>query len=165
VSTVVREAQSSDAERIAEIHDQSIRDIASAVYSTAVIEAWAGGKDPAQYPINDDGNYLVVAEHAIAVAGFGEFVVEADDYFHADVDGEIRAIYIHPSFTRNSIGTAIYTELEETAREHQVDSLGLWASINAVEFYESQGFEQVKRITHEFGGEVAGPAVEMKKNL
>lgn len=163
--TVVREARPVDAARIAEIHEQSIRGIASAVYSTAVIEAWASGKDPATYAISDEGNYFVVAEHDTEVAGFGELVIQADDYFHADVDGEIRAIYTHPDFTRNGIGSAIYTELEETAREHQVDSVGLWASINAVEFYESQGFERITGVTHEFGGEVDGEAVEMKKTL
>lgn len=165
MQTVIREAQAADAPRIAEIHEQSIRGLATEAYPTEVIEAWASGKDPTNYPIDDEGSYFVVAEHDTEVAGFGELVIQSADYFHTDVSGEIRAIYINPDYARMGIGSAIYAELEATAREQQIGSIGLWASLNAVPFYESQSFERVKRITHEFGGEEEGPAVEMKKVL
>lgn len=85
--------------------------------------------------------------------------------FQADVEGEIRAIYVHPDTSRRGVGTAIYQKLESEARRLQLDSVGLWASINAREFYEDLGFETVEEITREFGGEVEGAAFEMKKML
>lgn len=162
---VVREAEVADAPRVAEIHEQSIRGLAAETYALDVVEAWARGKDPDSYPIDSDGNYFIVAEYDNEVVGFDELIIKAADYFHADVDGEIRAIYTHPDFTRKGIGSAIYTKLEAEARDHHLNSVGLWSSLNAVPFYESYGLESIKRITHEFGGEVEGPAVEMRKDF
>lgn len=161
----VREAEPADAPRVAEIHEQSIRRLTAESYRSDIVEVWARGKNPGSYPIDSDGIHFVIAECDDGVVGFGELVIEAADYFHADVAGEIRAIYTHPDFARKGIGSAIYTELEAEARAHHLDSVGLWSSLNAVPFYEFHGFESIKRITHEFGGEVEGPAVEMKKDL
>ncbi|WP_440770568.1 GNAT family N-acetyltransferase [Natronorubrum sp. DTA28] len=162
---IVREAVRPDAESVANMHEKSIRELAQVAYSRDVVSAWAAGKDPDKYQIESDETYFLVAEINDGLVGFGELRPEAEEYFQADVEGEIRAVYVHPDFTRHGVGTAIYQELESEARRLQLDSLGLWASINARGFYEGRGFETVEEITHKFGGEVEGPAVEMKKTL
>lgn len=106
-----------------------------------------------------------MAEVGDGVVGFGELRSEAGQYFQADVEGEIRAVYVHPDFTRQGVGTELYQKLESKAKKLQLDSVGLWSSINAREFYEELGLEVVEETTHEFGGEVEGPAIEMKKTL
>lgn len=162
---IVRKAARSDAEAVATVHENSILELALAAYSRDIVSAWAAGKDPEKYQIESDETHFMVAEIDDEIVGFGELRPEAEEYFQADVEGEIRAIYVHPDFTRQGVGTAIYQELKCEARRLQLDSLGLWASINAREFYEELGFETVEEITHKFGGEVEGPAVEMKKML
>lgn len=90
---------------------------------------------------------------------------DADDYFLATVDGEVTAVYVSPSAAGEGIGSQIYGELETYARSQGVDSLGLWASLNAVEFYAFHGFTRVASHVHEFHGGVEGTVVEMQKPL
>lgn len=114
------------------------------------------------------------------VLGFGELHAEAGDYLsgvagrsasgctsegRSDAVGEVRAVYVHPAFARQGVGSALYADLERWARERGVDSLGLWASLNAVGFYERQGFERVAEHDHEFDGDVAATVVEMRTEL
>lgn len=115
------------------------------------------------------------------VLGFGELHAEAGDYLSGvagrsasgctserrsdAVEGEVRAVYVHPAFARQGVGSALYADLERWARERGVDSLGLWASLNAVGFYERQGFERVAEHDHEFAGDVAATVAEMRKSL
>lgn len=89
---------------------------------------------------------------------------DADDYFPADIDGEITAICVHPAVARNSVGTRIYDTLEAQAIRNTVTSLGLWASLNAVPFYESLGYTRVTDHIHEYHGEELR-LVEMEKQL
>ncbi|WP_440764876.1 GNAT family N-acetyltransferase [Natronorubrum sp. DTA7] len=162
---LVREATRSDAEAVATVHEKSIRELAPMAYSRDVVSAWAAGKDPDSYQFESAETYFLVAEIDERIVGFGELRPEAAEYFRADVEGEIRAVYVHPHFTRQRVGTSLYQKLESEARRRRLDSVGLWASINAREFYAELGFETVETITHKFGGEVKGPAVEMKKTL
>lgn len=162
---LVREATSADAQSIADVHEQSIRELTRDSYSIDVVEAWASGKDPERYAIESNTSYFVVAEVDAGIAGFGHLEPMAADYFHSSVDGEIRAIYVHPEHSGEGVGSAIYNELEGEAERLDIESLGLWASVNAVGFYESHGFNRTRDITHEFGGAVEGPAVEMRKEL
>lgn len=165
MDSVVREATDDDSEAVARVHEQSIRGLASAAYPSDIVSAWASGKDPEEYAIESKEAHFLVAEGSDGVIGFGELRSKPGEYFHARVDGEIHAIYVHPECARQGVGSTIYNELESEARRRELGSLGLWASVNAVEFYKAHGFEAVEEITHEFGGEVEGPAVEMKKTL
>lgn len=160
----VRNASPADATAIRDVHVASI-ELASDAYRDAVIEAWSHDRDPSSYPIDDDDAVLVVAEDEGRIVGFGELRPEAGEYLDADVDGEVRAMYVHPDAAGRGVGRAIYDELERRARARDVRSLGLWASLNAVGFYEHLGFERVGERMHEFGGEVPGAAMEMRTDL
>ncbi|XVH33258.1 GNAT family N-acetyltransferase (plasmid) [Haloferacaceae archaeon DSL9] len=85
------------------------------------------------------------------------------------MDAEVTGVYVHPSVARQGVGTRIYTELERRARTHDVQTVGLSASRNAVAFYEAHGYERVREYTHAFSSHestgVTGTVVEMKKKL
>jgi predicted GNAT family acetyltransferase len=89
--------------------------------------------------------------------------------YESSVDAEITGVYVHPSVTRNGVGTEILTNLEQEARGRDNRTLGLSASLNAVPFYEYHGYERVRAYTHEFSGSastgVDGQIIEMKKEL
>lgn len=89
--------------------------------------------------------------------------------YEADVDAEVAGVYVHPSVTRQGVGTKIYSELERRARANDVRTLELSASLNAVPFYEIHGFEQGREHAHEFSSHensgVIGTVVEMKNEL
>lgn len=119
----------------------------------------------------DDGR-LFVAEATDAeddqtgsIAGFGDVRVEPPEYLEEPADGGVRAVYVDPDYVGEGVGSALLERLEATAREWGLDSLGLHSSVNARGFYEHHGYEVVTELTFEFGGEVEGPAVEMRKEL
>lgn len=159
----VRKAEPGDARRIRDVHLASIEGLAGQSYTQKQVAAWAHERDPEEYPIESDETYFVVAEGQEQVVGFGWMKPEASSYFQADVDGELTAIYIHPSVARNGVGSRLYAELEAEAVRENVDSMGLWASRNAVPFYEAKGYEQVTDHVHEYHDDVGLTVVEMEK--
>lgn len=159
----VREAVTGDAPQIRDVHLASIEGLAGQRYTEEQVAAWAHDRDPDEYPIESEDTYFVVAADETAVVGFGWMEPAADEYFQTDVEGEITAIYIHPSVTRHGVGSRIYTELESHAVRQNIDSLGLWASRNAVLFYEAQGYGRVTEQRHEYRNGVELTVVEMEK--
>ncbi|APW96297.1 N-acetyltransferase [Halobiforma lacisalsi AJ5] len=157
----VREAVAGDAHDVRDVHLTSIEGLAGQAYTDEQIRAWAHDRDPEQYPIDSEKTVFLVAEHDEEIVGFGWMKPNADDYFRADIDGEITAIYVHPTVARNGIGTRIYDELEARAVRAGITSLGLWASLNAVPFYQAQGYARVTDHVHEYHGKTL-TLVEMK---
>ena len=162
---IVREAVPDDAPRMRDLHLASIEALGPQAYSDEQVAAWAHDRDPAEYPIASDETHVLVAEHDERLLGFGWLKPEADDYLETAVDGEITALYVHPSVARQGVGTRLYAELEAKARRRGVESLGLWAARNAVSFYEAQGYRRVTDHTIEFDDDIEGTVVEMRKNL
>ena len=161
----LREATPDDAEAVCKVHVASVRELGSEAYDEAQVEAWSSGREPKDYPIESEGCYFVVAELDGQVRGFGELRFESGEYFEANVDAEVRAVYVYPEVARQGVGSALLAELERAGREAGFERLGLWASLNAVPFYESHGYERITEHRHEFGGEVPGRAVEMRTGL
>jgi putative acetyltransferase len=158
----VREAVTDDARAIRDVHLASIEGLAGQEYTEEQVSAWAHERNPRDYPIESEETYFLVAEYDGQIVGFGWMKPEADDYFSVDVDGELTATYIYPSIARSGVGTQIYDELEEYALRNDVKSLGLWASLNAISFYETQGYEPITEHTLEYEG-VELAVVEMEK--
>lgn len=161
----VREATAADARRIRDVHVASIEALGRQGYNNEQVGAWARGRSPTDYPLESNETYVIVAERDGQVVGFGWMKPDADEYVRPAVDGEITAVYVHPSVARRGVGSRIYEALESHAERENVDSLGLWASRNAVPFYESHGYERVDEHVHEFDDGVAGTVVEMRKYL
>jgi putative acetyltransferase len=149
----VREAVPGDARRVRDVHLAAIETLGSQGYTDEQVAAWAHDRSPEDYPISDEKG----------VVGFGWMKPQAGEYFQQDIDGEITATYVHPSVSRQGVGSRIYAELEAEAIRQECDSLGLWASRNAVPFYESQGYERVTKHVHEYRESVDLTVVEMVK--
>lgn len=158
----VREATPADAGAIFEVHRASIEVLGREGYDEAQVAAWGEGGSPDDYELDDPGLQFVVAEREGRVVGFGCLAVEPGEHLDADVDAEVTAVYVHPSAARQGVGSALLADLERRARERGSRSLGLWASLNAVPFYESRGYDRVGERTHEFSGGVEGRVVEMR---
>ncbi|WP_435155471.1 GNAT family N-acetyltransferase [Haladaptatus sp. DFWS20] len=167
----IREAMPADSDAVRRVHAESITVLGRDGYSREQVNAWAQGCESADYSaaIGSESRYYIVAEDERGVLGFGSFQYESPEGYEATVDAEITAVYVHPEVARDGVGSKIYTELERRAREKGIRVLGLSASLNAVPFYESHGYERVREHAHEFSShestEVEGIVVEMKKTL
>lgn len=168
----VRDADPSDAEAVRDLHHASITELGPEAYSEEQVDAWARGCASTDYraAIEADGRTTLVAETDGAVVAFGSltFAPPGDDYV-ADADAEVTALYVHPSVARSGVGSRLYEELERRARARNVRVLALRSSLNAVPFYEAQGYERVGEVDHEFSPHestgVFGTVVEMRKRL
>lgn len=159
----VREAVAGDAHQICDVHLASIEGFGRQSYTGEQVAAWAHDRDPEEYPIEAEDTYFVVAEVETEVVGFGWMKPDAGEYLQTAVEGEITGVYIHPSVARNGVGSRIYTELETEAIRQNIDSLGLWASRNAVPFYEAQGYERVTDHSYEYHDGIELTLAEMVK--
>lgn len=162
----LREATPADAERIRDVHLRSIEELGGQAYSEAQVAAWGHDRDPQEYPIDADETHVLVAEDRDdGIVGFGWLRNGARDYLQTTVDGELVAVYVHPSVTRRGIGSRLCEALEAEADSWGIRSLGLWASLNAVPFYEAQGYDRVTAHTHEYREGVELTLIEMAKRL
>lgn len=159
----VREAVAGDAQQICDVHLASIEGFGRQSYTEKQVTAWAHDRDPDDYPIEAEDTHFVVAEDETKMVGFGWMKPDAGEYLQTEVEGEITAVYIHPSVARNGVGSRIYTELETEAIRQNIDSLGLWASRNAVRFYEAQEYERVTEHNYEYQDGIELTLVEMVK--
>lgn len=88
---------------------------------------------------------------------------DAGECVQTEVAGELTAIYIHRSVTERGIGSRIDTALETQAIRQNIALLGLWASLNAVPFYEAQGYERVAEHIHQYRHGIDLTLVEMEQ--
>lgn len=146
----MREAVAGDAQQICDRHLSPIEELGKQSYTEDQVAAWAHDRDPEEYPIESEDTYSVVAEDATEVVGFGWMKPEAGEHLQTEVEGEITAIYVHPSAARNRVGLRIYSKLERKALQQDIESAGLWASRNSVPFYEAQGYERVGEHSYEY---------------
>jgi putative acetyltransferase len=167
----VRDATTDDAGEIRAVHVESITKLGREDYDERQVAAWAKGCESAEYTpaIEADSGAFVVAEDEGDVVAFGTVRFEPPEEYTAAVDGEVTGVYVHPSVARTRVGSAVLAELERRAREQETITLGLAASLNAVPFYESRGYERVSKYVCEFSSrestDVTGTVVEMKKGL
>ena len=161
----IRRARSEDAQTIRDVHVASIKGLGRQTYDEEQVAAWARDRDQEDYPINEPETAVFVAERRGSIVGFGYLRTTPDADFTADVDGKLAALYVHPAVTREGVGTTLLQALETRAREAGCESLGLWASLNAVPFYEAQGYTPVREFEYEFAAGVTGLTHEMQKAL
>lgn len=161
----IREATTGDVSAVLAVHLASIEQLGPAAYTAEQVTAWAHDRDPEAYPIGADHTHFVVAEREGTVVGFGWLETDPGDYLDVSVDREIIAVYVHPLVARDGVGSALLAELERKAREENATALGLWSSLNAVEFYAYHGYEQVTEHVHEFDDGVEGAVIEMRTEV
>jgi putative acetyltransferase len=163
VNVETRRARPADCGRLCAITRAAIEAGGPAAYDDRQVQAWLGGVSPELFPVEDDDAHVRVAE-ADDPIGVGWLTTDPGDHLKAAVDGEITGIYVDPEAIGSGIGTTLYRELEEIAGREGLDALGLWASNNAVGFYDRLGFERVTdRMLTLDGTDV--PVTEMRKRL
>lgn len=77
-------------------------------------------------------------------------------------------MYVQSDYDRQGVGSAVLAHLERYALGAGAGYLELWASINAVEFYERMGYRKTaeETIEKEYEGDrVTLPVVAMRKSF
>jgi N-acetylglutamate synthase-like GNAT family acetyltransferase len=153
---LIRRARPSDAPAICSLHVAAIREVCSAVYDARQIEGWAATKRPERYLAQIESEPFFVAESDGELAGFALL---------GTATSEVRAVFVRPAWLKRGVGRTLLATLERDARHLGWTQLVLRASLNAVGFYEANGFVAGARASIRFGPDVELDCVFMRKSL
>lgn len=154
----LRRATPADADDLARIQRRALRERATEAYTDVQLAPMLAPDrelvPPERLAASD--HVYVVAERDDRTVGYGGI--------HLD-DGVLAATFVDPDLASEGIGSAIVERLEALAREHDVETLTTYASLNAEGFYERLGFEPVERVTVGADSDPEIPSVLMRKPL
>ncbi|MEM6754033.1 MAG: GNAT family N-acetyltransferase [Cyanobacteria bacterium P01_C01_bin.38] len=141
---VIRLFEKQDAEQIARLFHQTVREVNISNYSIAQVKAWA----PDDIYFRDwvsvcSERFTYVADDNGTIAGFGEL----------ESNGHIDCFYCHKNYQRMGVGSKIYHAIERKANELKINRLYTEASITAKPFFLRMGFSIVKKQQVERRGE------------
>lgn len=132
----IRLFQASDADQIARLYHDTIREVNICDYTRQQVKAWAPDELYFRNWVEVCSNrFTFVADDEGAIAGFGEL----------EPDGHIDCFFCHKNYQRRGVGSLIYQAIETKACELLLSQLFLEASITAKPFFESQGFSVIKK--------------------
>ena len=157
----IRTANPSDAEAIIHVHYAAVHQTAFEFYPCEILEAWSARPNEGRYQwmrnvIANHDNIIVVGEIEASVLGFGIFVPRFE---------ELCALYVHPDAGRRGIGKRILQALESRTNEQGILRIRLNASLNAEEFYLSNGYKTLSRGKFRLSADYEMDCVKMEKRL
>jgi putative acetyltransferase len=140
----IRLFQEKDAEQIALLFHQTVREINIRDYSINQVEAWAPDNIHFRNWVKAClERFTYVAENEGLIVGFGEL----------ELNGHIDLFYCHKNYQRIGIGQEIYGAIEAKADELGINRLYTEASITAKPFFLKMGFKVLKEQNVECRGE------------
>jgi putative acetyltransferase len=131
---IIRLFHPNDAEQVAQLFHDTVREVNCRDYSIEQIQAWA----PNDIHFRDwaaicSKRMTYVAEDADRILGFGEL----------EACGHIGCFYCHKDHQGQGVGRAIYQAIEQRAINLELNRLFTEASITAKPFFEKLGFSVV----------------------
>lgn len=132
----IRQATTADAERIHEIHTQSVKTLCKEHYSSEQIAGWLKNRSPQGYLPGIGRGEVFVATDGLSILGFGQAI-----------PGEIHAIYVAPAYAKQGVGILLLAQALTAARAGSQRDVYLESTLNAQDFYKRAGFVEVERST------------------
>lgn len=132
----IRRFQPSDAQPIAQLFHDTVRQINSQDYTLSQVKAWAPDQIYFRnWAVICSNYYTYVADWKGTIIGFGELAA----------NGTIYCFYCHYNYQGCGVGRKIYQALEKQAVQLQLTRLVTTASITAQPFFAKMGFSIVKQ--------------------
>jgi putative acetyltransferase len=125
-----------DAEQIAQLFHETVREINIRDYSSNQVQAWAPDNLYFRNWLEVCAKrFTYIADENGAILGFGEL----------EPDGHIDCFYCHKNYQGRGVGRQIYQAIEAKALELGLPRLYVEASITAKPFFQRMGFSVVKQ--------------------
>lgn len=159
--------------------EASIRGLQAADYTPAQIDGAIGNALGLDTQLVTDGTYFVAetseAEHPIACGGWsfrrtlfgsdGAQVRESGRLDPAVDAARIRAIFVHPEFARQGLGTRILEQAEQAAMAAGFRRFEMGSTLTGVPLYRLKRYLPVERIEIPLPNGAFLPVVKMTKML
>lgn len=129
---IVRPFEPSDAEALATLFHESVREAGAHDYSEEQVAAWSPSRpDPETYLRRAESRKILVAvDEDGQPIGYGDL----------EPDGHIDHLYCSPDKIGTGVGSAIYGALEATAKSAAMPIIYVEASESARRLFERRGF-------------------------
>lgn len=154
--TTIRQARQSDRRSIQRVFAHAIRVLAKDYYTRKQIRVWSTRLTPECIGKAIISGRVYVAEMEDRIVGYIQIDFSS---------GEVESVYVDPKHARQGIATAMMRFIEGLALYHGLNSLYLRASLNAVSFYRTVGFDEVEPIAYRLGDGTQFSVVIMRKDL
>ena len=133
-----------DADQVARLFHETVREINIRDYSLNQTRAWAPDDIHFRKWAKVCSERLTYVADEGVIVGFGEL----------ELNGHIDCFYCHKNYQRKGIGSKIYYAIEKTARDLGISRLYTEASITASQFFLFMGLSIVREQQVECRGEI-----------
>lgn len=156
----IRRASSVDLDAIADLQARSILAFGVETYGHETCEAWAKVGRQMRHTLLESGTFFVAEQDCVTVgvAGWTADSRELDCAWP-------RYVFVSPTHARLGIGRKLMTKIEHSVHAAGRSRLKLWASLNAIGFYEALGYRQVKPARWPIEGDIEMEHRLMEKAL
>ena len=128
---IIRKYQPSDCKELTELFYNTVHNVNAKDYTKEQLDVWATGKvDLEKWNESLQEHFSIVAVDDEIIVGFGDI----------DKTGYLDRLFVHASYQRKGIATAICNQLEQTVQ----GDITTHASITAKPFFEKRGYKIVK---------------------
>jgi GNAT superfamily N-acetyltransferase len=173
----LRLANSDDIAALHALIEASVRGLQAGDYTPAQIEGALGTVLGLDTQLIEDETYFVAeSERDARLAGCGGWS-KRKTLFGADrgpgrapelLDpatdaAKVRAIFVHPDFARQGLGSLILATVEDAARAQGFSCFEMGSTLTGVPLYTLKGYVEVERIAVPLGNGEALPVVRMVK--
>ncbi|TAE58888.1 MAG: GNAT family N-acetyltransferase [Nostocales cyanobacterium] len=146
-------AKSEDFENILALQEISLRLLISKEYNSQQIESLIRDQRLARTRLDE---IIFLAHSGSQLVGFAALLRHTP---------EIGAVFVHPDFIRQGIGTNLLKAVENKAIENKYKTIYVMSSLSAVNFYRSLGYERIQKSGFYSEGKIWVSSVNMKKQL
>jgi predicted N-acetyltransferase YhbS len=173
----IRLACEADVPAVEKLIPHSVRELQSAHYSEAQMDAAIGSVFGVDRQLIRDGTYFVV-EHEGEIVGcggwskrkklFGSDALGAPEHELLDPKTDparIRAFFIHPKLARRGIARVILLACEDAMRAEHFTSAEMVATLPGEPFYAAFGYAACERYEVPMANDLTLPVVRMSKHL
>ncbi|MDO4878714.1 MAG: GNAT family N-acetyltransferase [Neisseria sp.] len=156
----LRPAEPQDNADIYRVHKAAVNFTCRKSYTPTIRKAWLS-KIPTDSCTGTDESgkrQMYVIEYKETIQGFCQLNPE---------QSELAALYVHPAFHNQGLGTAMLRHIEEQAVRADLNFLKIYSSLNAVGFYKLNGYEEISKAFLTIGQETQTdiPCLLMRKYL
>jgi putative acetyltransferase len=134
----------------------SVLELCGTHYERGEVLAWARSLEPENFASSILTRVTLVAEEADRVVAFGQFNPEL---------GEVETLYVAPGYTGRGLGKTLLKMFEEMALEKGIGWMQMGSTLNAVGFFEKEGYKQAKMEQFQLADGTALPRIRMSKSF
>ncbi len=163
---LLRAATEADRTEIAALIDASVRGLQAGDYTAVQIEGALATVFTIDSQLITDGTYLVAVAEDGSLAGCGGWsyrkTLYGGDHFarvsepeqlQPGVDAaKIRAIFVHPAYARQGVGSALLQAAEEAAVAAGFRRFEMGSTLTGVSLYVRKGYRETGRVSAPVGG-------------